>query len=308
MGESMWGTHKGCPYTSGMSEPALLAAIAASPDDDLPRLVYADWLDENGQPLRAEFIRLQIEIAKKEALPRAVVNIFSHLWKRQQEILDNHRDDLLGPLAEVVGPHDAEFRRGILEKVSLSLVQFLHHQDYFGSLIPPPSVRVFHARDALYRLAQPYHAPHADLVTELQAYGGLGLFGEGIREMVSELTDSSFRLSRLAHLELENCRLGDENASLLFTHARFPALQDLDLSFNDLTDAGVIALLNTGVPQRLKRLVLGGNPIGDQAAIELADRLGGSTVLENLNLRMTNIGRPGQVALTRAFGGKVDLF
>ena len=40
------------------TERALLAAIAASPDDDLPRLVYADWLDENGRPLRAEFIRL----------------------------------------------------------------------------------------------------------------------------------------------------------------------------------------------------------------------------------------------------------
>ncbi|VTU01329.1 Repeat-companion domain protein OS=Isosphaera pallida (strain ATCC 43644 / DSM 9630 / IS1B) GN=Isop_0391 PE=4 SV=1 [Gemmataceae bacterium] len=39
---------------------ALLAAIIANPDDDTPRLVYADWLDENGQPERAEFIRLQL--------------------------------------------------------------------------------------------------------------------------------------------------------------------------------------------------------------------------------------------------------
>jgi uncharacterized protein (TIGR02996 family) len=28
-------------------ERALLAAIAAAPDDDVPRLVYADWLDES---------------------------------------------------------------------------------------------------------------------------------------------------------------------------------------------------------------------------------------------------------------------
>lgn len=39
-------------------EDALLAAIVANPDDDTPRLVYADWLDENGRPERAEFIRL----------------------------------------------------------------------------------------------------------------------------------------------------------------------------------------------------------------------------------------------------------
>lgn len=40
-------------------EPALLAAILTHPDEDTPRLMYADWLDEHGQPERAEFIRLQ---------------------------------------------------------------------------------------------------------------------------------------------------------------------------------------------------------------------------------------------------------
>lgn len=39
---------------------ALIAAVAAAPDDDLPRLVAADWFEENGDPERAEFIRLQI--------------------------------------------------------------------------------------------------------------------------------------------------------------------------------------------------------------------------------------------------------
>jgi uncharacterized protein (TIGR02996 family) len=41
---------------------AILAAILAAPQDDAPRLAYADWLDENGQEDRAEFIRLQIKI------------------------------------------------------------------------------------------------------------------------------------------------------------------------------------------------------------------------------------------------------
>jgi uncharacterized protein (TIGR02996 family) len=39
---------------------AFLKAILANPDDDAPRLVYADWLDEIDQPERAEFIRRQI--------------------------------------------------------------------------------------------------------------------------------------------------------------------------------------------------------------------------------------------------------
>lgn len=37
-----------------------LAAIVENPDDDLPRLVYADWLEESGDAERAEFIRLHI--------------------------------------------------------------------------------------------------------------------------------------------------------------------------------------------------------------------------------------------------------
>src|SRR5215467_3418247 len=43
---------------------ALLAAICAHPDEDTPRLALADWCAENGDPDRAEFIRLQFEAEK----------------------------------------------------------------------------------------------------------------------------------------------------------------------------------------------------------------------------------------------------
>lgn len=43
---------------------ALLSAIRANPEEDTPRLMFADWLDENGDPNRAEFIRLQCELAQ----------------------------------------------------------------------------------------------------------------------------------------------------------------------------------------------------------------------------------------------------
>ncbi len=43
-------------------ERAFLAGIAAHPDADLPRLVFADWLDENGQSERAEYIRRAISL------------------------------------------------------------------------------------------------------------------------------------------------------------------------------------------------------------------------------------------------------
>src|SRR5262245_26563992 len=44
---------------------AILADIIANPDDDTPRLVYADWLEEHGHETRAEFIRVQLALAKK---------------------------------------------------------------------------------------------------------------------------------------------------------------------------------------------------------------------------------------------------
>lgn len=50
-------------------QAALLAAIAASPDDDTLRLAYADWLDEHGGEMdaaRAEFIRLSVRRARFE--------------------------------------------------------------------------------------------------------------------------------------------------------------------------------------------------------------------------------------------------
>jgi uncharacterized protein (TIGR02996 family) len=40
-----------------------LEAIAAVPDEDGPRLVFADWLEEQGESNYAEFIRLQCRLA-----------------------------------------------------------------------------------------------------------------------------------------------------------------------------------------------------------------------------------------------------
>jgi uncharacterized protein (TIGR02996 family) len=42
----------------------LLRNILDNPEDDTVRLVYADWLQENGRPEYAEFIRVQIELVR----------------------------------------------------------------------------------------------------------------------------------------------------------------------------------------------------------------------------------------------------
>lgn len=44
--------------------PGFLADILDRPDDDTPRLIYADWLEDRGQSERAEFILVQVEHAR----------------------------------------------------------------------------------------------------------------------------------------------------------------------------------------------------------------------------------------------------
>lgn len=49
------------------SEQAFLEAIIADPDDDAVRLIFADWLEEQSDPVknaRGEFIRVQIELSQ----------------------------------------------------------------------------------------------------------------------------------------------------------------------------------------------------------------------------------------------------
>ncbi|MEK6234824.1 MAG: TIGR02996 domain-containing protein, partial [Planctomycetales bacterium] len=53
-----------------MDEQAFLAEIAANPDDDAPRLIFADWLEERGD-LRAELLRLLNELIHIEVPDRA---------------------------------------------------------------------------------------------------------------------------------------------------------------------------------------------------------------------------------------------
>jgi uncharacterized protein (TIGR02996 family) len=64
---------------SGVSDDtALLNAIIASPGDDLPRLIFADWLDDRGEADRAEFIRVQCRIAS----PGCPSEIEMDAWKQ----------------------------------------------------------------------------------------------------------------------------------------------------------------------------------------------------------------------------------
>jgi uncharacterized protein (TIGR02996 family) len=103
-----------------MTHPeAFLQAIRDDPDDDTHRLIYADWLDENGQIEQAEFIRTQCALARLEpADPR-----YLDLYLRQLEMLARHEREWLGEWADRLVRWD--FRRGLLDAVTIRPEPFL---------------------------------------------------------------------------------------------------------------------------------------------------------------------------------------
>src|SRR5262245_29630352 len=94
--------------TVDMQQDAFLQAIFAAPDDDTPRLVYADWLDEHRDAPRAEFIRLQIELSRLSEDDER----HWELKDRESALLEKHRAKWLGGIGKVVS--DPQFERGFV--------------------------------------------------------------------------------------------------------------------------------------------------------------------------------------------------
>lgn len=96
------------------NETALLRSIAEEGDDNSGRLILADWLEEHGEGPRAEFVRVQCELATpKLAKPRRQA-----LRLRERELLDRHRQDWLQ--AFDLPMEDVRFERGLLAGMRLS--------------------------------------------------------------------------------------------------------------------------------------------------------------------------------------------
>jgi uncharacterized protein (TIGR02996 family) len=96
---------------SGSLAKAFLDDIVANTDDDTPRLVYADWLDEHDQPERAEFIRAQVEL---ERLPKDSP-ARPGLEDRIEDLLTEFEERWLAPVpAQLLR---WTWRRGFLETV-----------------------------------------------------------------------------------------------------------------------------------------------------------------------------------------------
>ncbi|MCI0462657.1 MAG: TIGR02996 domain-containing protein [Gemmataceae bacterium] len=192
-------------------EAGLLRTIAREPDDDAPRLVYADWLEEHGQTERADFIRAQSELATlPEDSPRR-----RELAFRARELLERHEQEWVEPLRPWV--HDWHFVRGFVEKVGLKAADLEERaEDLFASY---PVRRLWVTE--LGGSVEPLICIPAD-----HQLTGLDLCGNDLD------TDALRRLAQLEHLRglrtlgLLFNRIDDEGARLL---REAPFFQDLSL-------------------------------------------------------------------------------
>jgi uncharacterized protein (TIGR02996 family) len=285
-------------------EAAILAAIAAQPAQDTPRLAYADWLDEHGDAAartRAEFIRVQCEIKKIADLPSADIQQYANLYRRQGEILEDHRYALLGPLAELHS-RDTVFDRGFLSEVSLTMGRFERHHHALGALRPLPRICVTEAQHLWWRLREMSNAALIHSLDINLAHEAVGSFSEA---GAAHLAACPY-FDRLTVLSLKSCELNGEALRIFADATNLPAIVELDISNNEILDDDVQLLVESPLWPRLKRLVLGGNPITDGGAVALANAA--TSRLENLNLRFTGIGLDGIRALSRVYGGRVDVF
>jgi len=126
---------------------AIHAKILAEPDEDVHRLAYADWLDEQGDPARAEFVRVQCRLALHDRL-RAQADAAGEPWldgmllfsrrtqlqTRERELWGRYCRKWLGipethnPL-EFLAVELAQYRRGFIESVRCSGDKWARHGD-----------------------------------------------------------------------------------------------------------------------------------------------------------------------------------
>src|SRR5262249_464779 len=92
--------------------------IISSPDQDGPRLIYADWLAERGDP-RGEFIRAQCELAR---LPVADSRR-TELQNRADSLVKAHQNQWAGALnGQLTG---FRFPRGFVDTIFIDALGFL---------------------------------------------------------------------------------------------------------------------------------------------------------------------------------------
>lgn len=272
-------------------EKSLLAAAINEPEDDTPRLVYADWLEEHGEQDRAEFIRVQLALAQlaDDSGRRAA------LKRREVELLQQHWTEWAEPLF-ALRALEWQFRRGLLDEVTLPAEDFLHGAE---TLFRTTTARHICLRDAAGLISDLAGCPYLTQVMRLDLSGGdedhrtgndpddtaaraladsphlaglrgLCLSSGAVSEEGCRTLAASPHLARLTELELSGNPFGDAGATALVGGPQLANLRCLGLQECQLGPGAGLALAHSSQLARLQTLLLDWNALGDDGIRELA--------------------------------------
>jgi uncharacterized protein (TIGR02996 family) len=246
-------------------EEAFLREIVEKPADDVSRLVYADWLDEHGQPERADFIRLQCRLA---SLPEGDPHR-EELARQGQKLLDAHQDAWLAALPEwarrgTPAGSAPVFRRGFVAEVEVSALDLAGGAEQLWRAAPVEAVTIHHPGPesvrALMRVPQ---------LSRLRALT-LDLSGEGVGDGAARALADAPHLGGLTSLAVYADDLGDTGVAALAESPRLGGLAELTLDSYPFGDAALQALAASGHLAGLTRLTLRAEGYGDAGARALA--------------------------------------
>jgi uncharacterized protein (TIGR02996 family) len=124
-----------------------LAAILDRPLDDAPRLILADWLDENGQADRARFIRAQVNARDREAAGVGSLRVMTGLWHKMADIepWTLVRDRVTVPTVVTLantGKTRVQFRRGFVDRVWVPAGMFMARAEEVFAKHPITAVKI----------------------------------------------------------------------------------------------------------------------------------------------------------------------
>lgn len=262
---------------------ALLAAIREQPDDDLPRLAYADWCEENGDAARARLIRVQCAMAKTDLFEPE----YQQLRREDQELRLahemrwRHEVPYIGPVAVhllrrgffegAMAESYAAFRRDagrIREAISLRwlglmLRRRLRHFKGPSCLEGLDSLMLFggFADGCVAALAA---------LPPLRSLKQLWLHGQPIGPADVAALAGSPHLAGLEGLVLgHNPFLGLDGVTALLG-SPYLRLRRLEMPHVNMPDGAAVALFASPVATHLKRLVIGSNRLTDPPLLALA--------------------------------------
>jgi uncharacterized protein (TIGR02996 family) len=242
------------------TDRAFLAAILDAPDDDAPRLIYADWLDEQGESDRAEFIRLQIrEAHMAEDDPER-----PGVHARAEYLGRTHHVEWASRLPQVEGVHWEVFDRGFFVAARFDHPDhfFAHARDVFAAA-PIQELRLHQFNNT--------HGPRLANTAQLRAVRVIDLNdGNKIANLGIEALMESRHLARLAALGLRGNGLGSAGVRAIAMSSYARGVKRLRLDRNDLFDDGLRYIADAHALTRLQQLDLERTRTGDDAVKALA--------------------------------------